>query len=119
RKLLAGTCVSVVDEHVEPCGVKRSRQGFRLLGESGKRDDVDVVRRHGGWPLDASLVVVLFDDRSHRACRTDAVTTHHDRLLLPVLVQKRGAEGLRIERAELEDVTELDRRLRAELAAAF
>src|SRR6185295_7767093 len=42
-----------------------------------------------------------------------------ERLVPPVLVQKRRAERLRVESAELEDVADLDRRLHAERAAAL
>src|SRR5205823_4969389 len=69
-------------------------------------------------PLDAVLVVVLLDDRRHRSSGANAVAAHHDGFLLPVLVEKPRAEPLRVERAELEDVAELDRRLLEERAAA-
>ena len=57
------------------------------------------------------VVVMLLDDRRHRPRRADAVAAHDERLLLAVLVEERRAERDGVERAELEDVAELDRRL--------
>ena len=70
-------------------------------------------------PHDAVLVVVLLHDRGDRPGRPDPVAAHHDRLLAPVLVEERRAERLGVERAELEDVADLDRRLDAQPAAAL
>ena len=78
-----------------------------------------VVRGDGRGPRDAVLVVVLLHDRGHRPCRPDAVAPHDERLLLPVLVEERRAEPHRVERPQLEDVAELDRRLLEKLAVAL
>src|SRR5438045_7978224 len=64
------------------------------------------------------LVVMLLDDRGDRACGADAVTPHHDELLLARLVEIRHAESLRVEGPKLEDVAELDRGLHLEPPAA-
>src|SRR5205085_11599962 len=61
----------------------------------------------------------LLDDGRHRPREADSVTAHDERLLPPVLVQKRRAERLRVEGAELEDVADLDRGLDAERSAAL
>ena len=67
---------------------------------------------------DPVLVVALLDERRHHARRADAVAAHDQRLLLSVLVEERRAERLRVARAELEDVADLDRRLELQRAAA-
>ena len=79
---------------------------------------MDVVRRDRPRPDDAVLVVVLLDRRGHDPRRADAVAPADQRLLRAVLVEERRAERLRVARAELEDVADLDRRLEAERAAA-
>src|SRR5439155_20892766 len=58
------------------------------------------------------------DDRGHDAARPDPVPPHHDRPLLPVLVEERRTERLREPRPELEDVTDLERDLEPQRAAA-
>src|SRR6266536_4640059 len=80
---------------------------------------MDVVRRNGRRPHDPAVVVVLLDDRGDRPARADAVATHHDQPLLPVLVEVGRAERLGEELPELEDVTDLDRGMDDELAAAL
>src|SRR5207253_5812131 len=77
-----------------------------------------IVGRDRPWPHDPVVVMVLLDDRSHRARRADAVAAHDEQLLLAVFVEVSRAERLRIERLELEDMTEFDRRLRRQRAAA-
>ena len=67
-------------------------------------DQVDVERRDRARPRDPVLVGVLLDRRRHDAGRADPVAAHHDRALLPVLVQVRRAQRLGVARAELEDV---------------
>ena len=49
--------------------------------------------------------------------RPDAIAAHHDRPLAARLVQIGRAERLRVARAELEDVADLDRRLDLDRAA--
>src|SRR5947207_8826674 len=51
--------------------------------------------------------------------RADAVGAHDNGLLLPVLVQIRGAERLGVPRAELEDIPDLDDALDGERLAAL
>ena len=79
---------------------------------------MDVVGRHRSRPDDPSLVVVLLDDCRHDATGTDAVAAHDDRPFAPILVDERRIEGSRVERPELEDVSDFDRRLDQEVAAA-
>src|SRR5690242_1223409 len=80
---------------------------------------MDVVRRHRSGPHDPVLVVVLLHDRGHDAARPDAVAAAEQRPLLAVLVEERRLERLRVEAAEVEDVTDLDGDLEAQLAAAL
>ena len=96
---LAATCSPNVDE---------------LGVVPAEHDDVDVVRRDLPRPDHPVLAPVLLDRRREHASGADPVGAHHDRLLDPVLVRVLGAEGLRVRGAELEDVTDLDRRLEAE-----
>src|SRR5438093_13610802 len=77
-----------------------------------------VVRDDRSRPDDAVLVVVLLDDRRDRARRADAVAAHHQQLLLSVLVQECRMEGFAVVGTELEDVSDLDRRLNGERATA-
>src|SRR4029453_9793857 len=77
-----------------------------------------IVRGHTTRPFNPVLVVVLLDDRRHRAPRPDSVAAHDQRLLLAVLVEEGRLERGGIMCLELEDVTDLDGGLEAERAAA-
>src|SRR5579884_667355 len=55
-KFLARTLVSVVQEHVETCGLERRSRLGGLKLEARKRNDVRVVGRDGKGPDDPLLV---------------------------------------------------------------
>src|SRR4029450_1876079 len=74
-------------------------------------DQLQVERSERLGPGDAVLVGVLLDRCREQARRSDPVAPHQDRVLLPRLVEVGGSQGLRVARAELEDVADLDRRL--------
>src|ERR687897_95492 len=78
---------------------------------------MEVERRDRAWPRDAVLVGELLDGRRCDPGRAKAVRAHPDRLGLPRLVEIGRAERLRVARAELEDVADLDRRLDADRVA--
>src|ERR671935_79336 len=82
------------------------------------RASVSTTSCDGSRPSDSQLVVVLLDDCRHDAARTDPVAPHHDRPLLPVLVEEHRAERLREPRPELEDVPNLERDLEPQGTAA-
>ena len=103
---------------------RRSSSSYSALGRLPQRGVADVdrhdvrrVRRERHRPDDAVGVVVLLDGRGHRARDADAVAAHHDRLLLAVGAQERRAHGLRVLRAEEEDVADLDAAVAREAAA--
>ena len=77
----------------------------------------DLVRRERHRPDDAVLVVVLLDGRGDDARDADAVAAHLGRLLLAVDVEEGHAHGLRVLRAEEEDVADLDAPVALEVAA--
>ena len=77
----------------------------------------DVARRDRARPGDALLVGVLLDGGGGDPRRADAVGAHPDQLLLAGLVEVGRAERLRVARAELEDVADLDRGLDPDRAA--
>src|SRR5207247_659652 len=63
------------------------------------------------------LVRALLDGGRGDPRRPDSVAAHYDRALSPAIVEIVGAERLRVARAELEDVPDLDRRLDPDRAA--
>src|SRR4029078_6328278 len=97
----------------------RLRAREHLLRTAVKREDVDGVRGDRCRPGDAVLVVVLFDDRSHDAPRSDPVAAAEEWLFLPVLVEERRPKRLRVEAAEVEDVPDLDCRAEDQRTAAL
>ena len=62
--------------------------------------------------------MALLDDGGQHAPRADPVAPHHERMLDRLLVEVRGVERRGVDRAELEDVPDLDRRLEPQRAAA-
>ena len=52
------------------------------------------------------VIMVLFDVAGHDALDADAVASHDDRFLFPLLVEERRVHRIRILRSELEDVSE-------------
>ena len=60
-----------------------------------------------GGPDDASLVVVGFDNGGEQALSADAVAAHYGGALLALGVQVGGAQLLRVEGAQLEDLAHL------------
>ena len=83
-----------------------------------ERQHVHVVRRDGARPDNAAIVVALLDDRGKHPAGADAVTPHQDRVLDRLLVEVRRIERNGVERPELEDVPDFDRRAKGERAAA-
>ena len=117
-----GSVVAVVVEHLEPPSQQllveplgeRPLLGVRLADPH----EVHRERRERARPGDPVLVGVLLDGGRHDARRADAVGAHPDRLLAAALVEVGRAERLRVARAELEDVRDLDRGLDRDRLAA-
>src|SRR5207244_10715465 len=65
------------------------------------------------------LVVRLLHDRRDRARRLHAVAAHYEKFLAAVLVEEARLEPFAEVRPELEDVTDLDRRLNRQRPAAY
>src|SRR5438034_8512473 len=89
-----------------------------MLFNAWRSNRVYRVRCHRPAPHASLLVVTLLDDRREYAPRADPVAPHDQGLLGPVLVEEGRLERDRVLRLELEDVTDLDRRLKAEPSAA-
>ena len=112
-ELLARPQLTVVEQDAYALLLEPPLELGGLLLEPGQRDDVDVVRRDRSRPRDTVLVVVLLDDGGHHPPGSDPVAAAEDRLLAAVLVEERRVERRRVERPEIEDVPDLDRRLEA------
>ena len=91
--------------------------GFRLLHVEG--NDSQVEGRHAVRPDDALLVVILFDGCGDYAAYANTVTAHGDGDVFAVFIQHFGLHGLAVLGAKLENVTDLDTALDAQLALAI
>src|SRR5262249_29248920 len=80
---------------------------------------VRVVRGYRARPGDAALVVMLLDCGGHDPGRADPVAPHNERTFPAFLVEEGGVERLRVEGPQLENVSDLDRCLKAKLATAL
>jgi tellurite resistance protein TerC len=94
--------------------------GLGRLGVLGLGDGHhDAERRHRGRPDDPALVVVAFDDHSHRTLDPDPVAAHDGVHPLTGRIEHGDAERLGVLVTELEDVPDLDRRQQFQRLAAL
>jgi hypothetical protein len=110
-ELHARAFVAVVEQHVDAGG---EQLRVDLLGRRAhavflaERGHDDGKRRDRDRPDDAVVVVALLHRGGDRAADAEAVAAHDHRLALAVLVEERAAHRLRVLRAELEHVPDLD-----------
>src|SRR5262249_25861560 len=117
-ELLTRPQVTVVQKDLRARLGKCRRGLVSLLFGPGKYHDMNIVGSDARRPDNSLLVVALLDDRGNDPLEPDAVAAHDQRQRLPVLVEERRLEWDREPRVELEDVTDLDRGLEQQLAAA-
>ncbi len=110
-ELHARTLVAVVEDDLDAGLGELAPQRLGDLEDltvGSERQDRDLGGRDAHGPRDAVLVVVLLDHGGKRARDAHAVAAHDEGVLLARLVGERGAHGLRVLGAELEDLRDLD-----------
>src|SRR5262249_33092912 len=112
REFGARGFVTVVVKHLGAGGDKLSIEivgsGTALLVGGGQIDQRDLEGRHGFRPDNAVLVVARLDDGADETRDADAVRSHLQRHGLAVRPRDGGVQRLRVFRAEIEDVPDLD-----------
>ena len=101
--------VAVIVENFYPGGLQVGIEfggGIIGLGCSfaAQQNQIYLVRGDSHRPDQAMFIMMRLGYAGEQAAHADAVGTHDDRFCLPVLVEECTAKGVRVTRAEFEDV---------------
>ena len=113
RELDASAQGAIVQQRFHAQLIASVEEGIRGLAHRGvpaviQRHDVDVERRHRGWPHDAGVVVALLHYGAHQPRHTHAVAAHRERHILPATVLHGEPHRFAVLHAEFKDVAHLD-----------